>query len=125
MTVRQANGDFARRFQTIRPADEFQSGQGFEVALRLRDYRLDPSLDKIKSWLPNDPFGLIVESIWCHALFDAAGLAVTEVELVPRVETETVETETVETETVETETVETKTAETELAETELKTEPSE
>jgi ferric-dicitrate binding protein FerR (iron transport regulator) len=81
VTVRHANGDFAGRFQTIRPADEFQSGQGFEIDLQLGDFRLDPSLNAIRSRLPEDPYGLIVESIWGHTLFDPTGLAITEMQL--------------------------------------------
>jgi hypothetical protein len=29
------------------------------------------------------PFGLIVDSVWCHTLCDPAGLAITEIELIP------------------------------------------
>ena len=32
---------------------------------------------------PNDPFGLVVESFWCHSLYDPVGLAITEIELIP------------------------------------------
>ncbi|HEC03281.1 MAG TPA: hypothetical protein ENI81_07055 [Phycisphaerales bacterium] len=82
VTVRRSNGDFAGRFQTIRPADEFQGGQDFELLLNLRDFQLDPSLREMKSNPPNAPFGLVVESIWCHTLGKQAGLEVAEVELI-------------------------------------------
>ena len=88
LTVRRPNGEFAGRFQTIRPAEEFQSGQEFDVVLPLRDYQLDPSLFEMKNKLPSAPFGLNVEAIWCHTLHDQAGLAVTEVELIASEEDE-------------------------------------
>ena len=81
ITVRQANGAFAGRFQTIRPAVEFLSGEDFDMTLHLRDFRLDPSLDVMKDKLPSVPFGLVVESVWCHTLDRQAGLEITEVEL--------------------------------------------
>lgn len=83
VTVRHANGEFAGNFQTIRPAVEFQSAQDFEVILQFRDFRLDPSLIEMKNKLPSDPFGLVVESFWCHTLDKQAGLEVAEVELIP------------------------------------------
>ena len=82
-TLRQPNGEFAGRFQTIRPAAEFPSGQDFQVTLELEGFRLDPSLDKMKSKLPSTPFDLVVEAFWCHTLDKQAGLEVTAVELVP------------------------------------------
>ena len=83
LTVRHAGGGFAGRFQTIRPAVEFPSGQDFELVLHLRDFRLDSSLDEMKDKLPDAPFGLVVEAIWCHTLDKQAGLELTEVELIP------------------------------------------
>ena len=81
ITVRQANGAFAGRFQTNRPADELRSGQDFEVTLHLREFRLDPSLASLEQELPGAPFHLVVETIWCHTLDKQAGLEITEVEL--------------------------------------------
>jgi len=81
ITVREANGAFAGRFQTIWPADELRSGQDFEVTLHLRAFRLDPSLASLKQELPSDPFHLVVETIWCHTLDKQAGLEIAEVEL--------------------------------------------
>ena len=81
VTVRHPNGEFAGNFQTIRPAVEFQSGHGFEVILHLRDFRLDPSLIEMKNKLPSVPFHLVVESFWCHTLYEQAGLEIAEVEL--------------------------------------------
>jgi len=86
ITVRQAKGAFAGRFQTIQPADEFLSGEDFDMTLHVQDFRLDPSLDAMKDKLPGDPFNLVVESIWCHTLDKQAGLEISQVELIPRAE---------------------------------------
>ena len=83
VTVRRPNGEFAGRFQTIRPGVEFPSGQDFEVILHLRDFRLDPSLAEMRNELPSVPFELVVESMWCHTLYKQAGLEIAEAELLP------------------------------------------
>ena len=83
VTVRYAAGGFAGKFQTTRPAVEFSGGEDFEVLLDLRDFRLDPSLGKIKDKLPSAAFHLVAESIWCHTLDQPSGLEITEVELLP------------------------------------------
>jgi hypothetical protein len=82
VTVRHTGGEFAGRFQIIRPAVEFKSGQDFEVILHLRDFRLDSSLIEMKDKLPSAPFDLVVEAFWCHTLDKQAGLEVTEAELI-------------------------------------------
>ena len=81
MTLCRENGDFAGRFQTILPAEEFKSGEPFDVVLDLTDYHLDPSLANWADSLPKTPYGLIVKSVWCHTLWDPAGLQVSEIEL--------------------------------------------
>jgi hypothetical protein len=83
ITVRHPEGEFAGRFQTIRPAVEFQSGQDFEVLLELLDFTLDPSLIEMKNKLPSAPFDLVVEAFWCHTLDQQAGLEIIEAELLP------------------------------------------
>ena len=88
ITINHPNGDFAGRFQTTRPAVEFPSGEGFEVILPLRNFRLDPSLNEMKSKLPSAPFDLVVETFWCHTLDKQAGLEIAEVELIPPAEGE-------------------------------------
>jgi ferric-dicitrate binding protein FerR (iron transport regulator) len=88
VTVRHADGEFAGRFQTIRPAVEFPSGEDFEIVLSLRDFRLDPSLDEMKNKLSIAPFDLVVESFWCHTLDKQAGLEIAEVELLRPAATE-------------------------------------
>jgi len=83
LTVRGSGGQFAGRFQTTRPAREFQGGGDFEVVLELRDLQLDPSLRKIRNRLAGSPFGLDAETFWCHTLDKQAGLELTKVELIP------------------------------------------
>lgn len=82
ITIKRASGEFAGRFQTTRPADEFPSGRDFDVILDLKDFQLDPSLNDMKDELPRVPFDLAVESVWCHTLDKPAGLEITEVELI-------------------------------------------
>ena len=84
MSLSRENGDFAGRFQTILPAEEFKSGEPFEVVLDLNDYQLDPSLAQWSESLPKSPYGLIVEAVWCHTLWDPAGLEVSEIELMTK-----------------------------------------
>ena len=81
LTLIRENGDFAGRFQTILPAEEFKSGEPFEVVLNLTDYHLDPSLAQWAESLPKEPYGLIVQNLWCHTLWDPSGLEVSEIEL--------------------------------------------
>jgi len=83
VTVRHSNGEFAGKFQTIRSASVLEMEEGFEVILPLRDFRLDPTLTDAKHRLPPVPFNLVVESIWCHTLYEPAGLEIAEVELLP------------------------------------------
>ncbi|NQT14304.1 MAG: hypothetical protein HQ582_16225 [Planctomycetes bacterium] len=86
VTINHPNGDFAGRFQTVCPADEFQSGEDFEFTLELRDFQLDPSLANMKDKLPSAPFHFVVESTWFHTLDKQAGLEIAEVELLPPAE---------------------------------------
>jgi hypothetical protein len=86
VTVRHPNGEFAGNFQIMRPAVDFPGGQDFEVILHLRNFRLDPSLIGIRDTLPSVPFDLVVEAMWCHTLDKQAGLEITEVELLPPTE---------------------------------------
>ncbi len=93
VTVRHPGGEYAGRFHTIRSADEFEPGQEFSVVLPISDFRLDLSsiptrperLQQIagieKDRFPEKPYHLTVESVWLHSLFAAAGLEVTEMEL--------------------------------------------
>ena len=83
VNVRYLSGGFAGRFQTIRPAVEFPSGEDLEIFLDLQDFRLDPSLSKIADKLPGTPLHLVVEDIWCHTLDQPSGLEITEMALMP------------------------------------------
>ena len=62
-------------------SEEFKSGEPFEVVLNLTDYHLDPSLAQWAESLSKAPYGVIVKSVWCHTLWDSAGLQVSEIEL--------------------------------------------
>ena len=84
ITINHPNGDFAGRYQTVRPADEFRGGEDFEVTLELQDFQLDPSLADRKDKLPSQPFHFVVETIWLHTLEKQAGLEIAEVGLEPR-----------------------------------------
>ncbi|MFV1964878.1 MAG: FecR family protein [Pirellulaceae bacterium] len=83
VTVRHASGEFAGMFDTNRPAVEFPNAREFEVVLDLRDYRPVSSHDEQKANRASVPFGLVVETFWCHTLDKQAGLEITEVELLP------------------------------------------
>jgi len=86
VTVRDAGGDFAGRFQVTRPAEAFSPGQDFDLILSLRDFQLDPTLSGVKHKLPRTPFNLLVETFWCHTLDKQAGLEIVGVELYPSAE---------------------------------------
>ena len=69
ITINHPNGDFAGRYQTVRPADEFRGGEDFEVTLELQDFQLDPSLaDRRRTSCRVQPFHFVVETIWLHTL---------------------------------------------------------
>ena len=85
LTVRHPNGDFAGRFQTTLPTASFENPQ-FDVTLDISDYHIDPSLNYMKSRLPDAPSGLIVKSIWCHTLSTPGGLMVTDMQLIAPVD---------------------------------------
>jgi hypothetical protein len=84
ITINHPNGDFAGRFQTVYPADEFRGGEDFEVTLDLQDFQLDRSLAGTKDKLPSEPFHFVVETVWLHTQEKQAGLEITEVGLEPR-----------------------------------------
>jgi hypothetical protein len=84
ITAQHPNGDFAGRFVTMPPADEFQSGKDFQVTLDFDDFQLDSSLAGMKDKLPSQPFHFVVESIWFTTLEKKAELEISEVVLEPR-----------------------------------------
>jgi hypothetical protein len=83
ITAQHPNGDFAGRFVTMRPADEFHIGKEFQVTLDLQDFELDSSLVGMKDRLPTKPFHFVVESIWFTTLEKEAGLEIFGLELLP------------------------------------------
>ena len=83
VTVRDANGAFAGRFQTVRSAGEFVAGEDFDVTIPLRDFVLDPVLKPMAKKLPTRPFELTVESVWCHTLTRPAGLELFQAQVIP------------------------------------------
>ena len=83
VTVRDTNGAFAGRFQTVRSAGEFVAGEDFDVTLPLRDFVLDPVLKPMAKKLPTRPFELTVESVWCHTLTRPAGLELFQAQVIP------------------------------------------
>jgi hypothetical protein len=84
ITAQHPNGDFAGRFVTMPPADEFQSGKDYQVTLDFDDFQLDSSLAGMKDKLPSQPFHFVVESIWFTTLEKKAELEISEVVLEPR-----------------------------------------
>jgi ferric-dicitrate binding protein FerR (iron transport regulator) len=85
VTLRDANGAFAGRFQTVRSAGEFAAGEVFDVTLPLRDFVLDPALKPMAKKLPSSPFELSAESVWCHTLTRPAGLQLYQAQVIPPV----------------------------------------
>jgi ferric-dicitrate binding protein FerR (iron transport regulator) len=83
VTMRDANGAFAGRFQTVRSSGEFAAGEDFDVTLPLRDFVLDPVLKPMAKRLPARPFELTVESVWCHTLTRPAGLQLFQAQVIP------------------------------------------
>jgi hypothetical protein len=83
VTLRDANGAFAGRFQTVRAAVEFAAGDDFDVTLPLRDFVLDPALKPMAQKLPSSPSELSVESVWCHTLTRPAGLQLYQAQVIP------------------------------------------
>ena len=86
MTLKTTEGDFAGRFQVVLPIRESQPDAPLNHSLEIENFTLDPSLAAMKDNFPSSASELIVESIWCHTLYQQAGLAITSVELKERSE---------------------------------------
>lgn len=86
MTLKTSEGDFAGRFQVVLPSRAFQPDAPLNHSLEIEDFKLDPSLAAMADNLPSSANDLIVESIWCHTLYQQAGLAVASVELTEKSE---------------------------------------
>ena len=76
LTLRHRNGEFAGRFQVRMPKEEFSANEGFELLLPLDKFSLDPSLTRLNATLPSRLDGLVVKTIWCHSLYNRAGLSI-------------------------------------------------
>ncbi|MCP4944219.1 MAG: FecR domain-containing protein [Planctomycetaceae bacterium] len=81
MTLKTAKGDFAGRFQVVLPSGDFQPDTTFNHFLEIENFTLDPPLSAMKDDLASSANELMVESIWCHTLYQQAGLALTSVEI--------------------------------------------
>ena len=81
MTLKTSEGDFAGRFQVVLPSREFRPDAPLNHSLEIEDFTLDPSLNAMRDNLPSSASDLIVESIWCHTLYQQAGLAITSIEI--------------------------------------------
>jgi hypothetical protein len=84
ITLKTEEEDFAGRFQVILPEKDFQPGEDFKIILRIEDFKLDPSLSAMRQRPSESASGLIVESVWYQALYQAAGLAIASLELTER-----------------------------------------
>jgi len=82
VSVRDANGAFAGRFQTVRNAGGPAAGRDFDMNLPLRDFVLDPALKHMSRKLPARPFELTVESVCCYTLTHPAGLELLQAEVI-------------------------------------------
>ena len=81
ITLRYPDGDFAGRFQVVRAARDFKPNEDFEISIPLSDFKLDPSLFHQRSGLPSRLDGLVVDSLWCHTLYDQAWLGISHFEI--------------------------------------------
>ena len=81
MTLKTSEGDFAGRFQVVLPNREFRPDAPLNHSLEIEDFTLDPSLTAMRDNLPSSASDLIVESIWCHTLYQQAGLAISSIEI--------------------------------------------
>ena len=81
MSLQTKDGEFAGRFQCVVPAGELVGQDEFRVVLPIAEFTLDPSLNAIKSRLAKSPEDLVVQSLWCHTLYQPAGLAVASIEI--------------------------------------------
>ena len=76
LTLRHRNGEFGGRFQVRMPKEAFSVDDDFDLSLPLNQFSLDPSLTSLSDVLPSRPDGLVVKTIWCHSLFNRAGLSI-------------------------------------------------
>lgn len=81
LTLKTKDGEFAGRFQVILPKKTFHTDEVFECVVPISEFQLDPSLEAIRSRLARSASDLIVDTVWCHTLYESAGLAIASIEL--------------------------------------------
>lgn len=81
VTLQHPNGDFAGRFQIRLLGESVPVAENFELDLDVQNFTLDPALLEIQHKLADSPLGLIVTDIWCHTLWEPAGLEIESMEL--------------------------------------------
>ena len=86
MTLKTTEGEFAGRFQVVLPSRKLRTGTAFNYALEIENFRLDPALSAKRDSFSTSADELVVASIWCHTLYEQAGLAITSVKITEEAE---------------------------------------
>ena len=76
LTLQHRNGEFGGRFQVRIPEGEISPNGDFDLLHPLSEFSLDPSLKDLEAILPSRLDGLVVKTIWCHSLYNKAGLSI-------------------------------------------------
>ena len=76
LNLRHRNGEFGGRFQVRMPKGEVSANSDFDLLLPLNKFSLDPSLESLSEIFPSRLDGLVVKTIWCHSLYNQAGLSI-------------------------------------------------
>lgn len=76
LTLSHRNGEFGGRFQVRMPKGEVSANSDFDLLLPLNKFSLDPSLESLSEIFPSRLDGLVVKTIWCHSLYNKAGLSI-------------------------------------------------
>ena len=76
LTLKHRNGEFGGRFQVRVPKGEASANSDFDLLLPFNKFSLDPSLESLSEIFPSRLDGLVVKTIWCHSLFNQAGLSI-------------------------------------------------
>ncbi len=76
LSLRHRDGEFGGRFQVRIPEGEISVSDDFDLLLPLSEFSLDPSLKDMSAILPSRLEGLVVKTIWCHSLYNKAGLSI-------------------------------------------------
>lgn len=76
LTLSHRNGEFGGRFQVRMPKGEVSANSDFDLLLPFNKFSLDPSLESLSEIFPSRLDGLVVKTIWCHSLYNKAGLSI-------------------------------------------------